>query len=149
MTASSDSVVQTIDAMLGYFRGGERWITDVYETRDGKCLVGAVQAVRASSGNAFWVPDEAIAAAKYYIERAVRERGGRGGPKAIEHFNDSRLSFAEIAGLLIHAQALAMVELRPEARAALPRPVQTLPYQPRQNYRPVLDLARRVVRHFD
>ena len=101
MTASSDSVVQTIDAMLGYFRGGERWITDVYETRDGKCLVGAVQAVRASSGNASWVPAEAIAAAKYYIERAVRERGGRGGPKAIEHFNDSRLSFAEIAGLLI------------------------------------------------
>jgi hypothetical protein len=148
MTASREAVVQSIDAMRRYFRGGERWITDVYETRDGKCLVGAVQAVRASSGNASWVPAEAIAAAKYYIERAVRERGGRGGPKAIEHFNDSRLSFAEIASLLTRAQALAAAELRPEV-PALPPPARTLPYQPRQDYRPVLDFARRVVRHFD
>jgi hypothetical protein len=131
---SVESVVQTLSAMEWFFQDGKRWGRGaLHNPLDGtKCLVGAVRSVHASSGNTSWVPHNEIAAATYYIERAVRERGGRGwgnGGMVIETFNDTRPSFHEIAAVIARAKEMATADARP--LPAPPRVAEILPPPPR------------------
>jgi hypothetical protein len=120
MTASLESVLQTLSAMERFFRrDGKRWARGTLHNpiNGSKCLMGALTSVQASSGNTSWVPADAIGAAEYYLERAVRERGERGldgtGVMRIVEFNDSRRSFAEIAAVIARAKQLATADLQP------------------------------------
>jgi hypothetical protein len=115
--------------MQYYFADGARWITGAYQTRDGKCLVGAANHVERTSAGL------KLSDAKHWIRRAIAERQGAVSPVlGIEMFNDSRASYAEIAEVLTRARQLAL-ENGQQARPALT-------YQPQEDHRPVLDLAR-------
>jgi hypothetical protein len=153
---SVESVVATLSAMERYFQGGKRWGRGkLHNPLNGtKCLVGAVSSVQASSGNRSWVPAAAIAAATYYVERAVRERGGRGmggmGFMVIEAFNDTRPSFHEIAAVIARAKEMATADARPlpapppVAEILPPPPRFALAYQPEEEVvkLSLADLAR-------
>jgi hypothetical protein len=138
MTASLESVLGSLSAMERFFRGGKRWGKGMYHNNENrtKCLVGAVTSVRASSGNSSWVPTDAIAAARHYIEQAIVERGGRrwGDAWVIQTFNDSQPSYHEIAAVIARAKQMATADLRP-APSPLPETLgpwsrPALTYQP-------------------
>jgi hypothetical protein len=135
MTVNGQSVVLTIMAMEQYFRGGRRWGTGMLHNplNGNKCLMGAVQSVRLSTGNgSSRVPSEEIAAATECVQQAVRERGG----SSIPAFNDSRPSYHDIQQVLNRAKQLAMMRYAQQ----LPPPPQSRPAMP---YRPEPDHAVR------
>lgn len=161
VTVSVESVLQTLSAMEGFFQGGKRWGKGALHNpfNGNKCLQGAVDSVQASDGNTSWVPGVAIAAATYYIERAVREQGGRGWggngvSGIIEAFNDTRPSFIEIAAVIARAKEMAAADARPlpapapVAQIFSPRPLPALSYQPQERVEIVTmaDLERVAVR---
>jgi hypothetical protein len=134
---TAESVVQTLEAMERYFRGGYGWGRGMLRNPiNGRmCLMGAVGSVRASNGNTSWVPDDTIAAATDCMRQAVRERGFT----QVENFNDTRLSYSEIAAVIARAKHIAMQTyaraLPPPSRQpqiAAPRPAArpALTYQP-------------------
>jgi hypothetical protein len=113
MSVSLDGVLQTLDAMERYFRGGFGWGKyALHDPETGrKCLQGAVSSVRASDGKTSWVPHEAINAARHYIEWAVREHGGEDCFGIIESFNDDfARSYRDIAAVIARAKQLATME---------------------------------------
>ena len=121
--------VNTLSAMEWYFgQGGRNWTRGEYHGADGtKCLVGAAQALKQG----------AIEDARYWIRQAIAERGGLiGAIGSIELFNDTRVSFSDIAEVLARAKQLAMAHAgtpRPHASPALPevkRPALT--HQPQE-----------------
>jgi hypothetical protein len=129
MTVSAESVVQALEAMERYFRGGFGWSKyALHEPATGKkCLMGAVTSVHATDGNRSWVPHEAIAAATQCLRHAVRERGFH----HVETFNDTRLFYGQIAALMARAKQIAMMSY---ARA-LPAPApQVMPVRPALTY---------------
>jgi hypothetical protein len=132
MTVLARSVVQTIEAMEQYFRSGTRWGRfSLHNPLNGnKCLLGAVQSVRLSTGNgASQVPSEEIAAATQCIQRAVAERGW----KSIPDFNDSRIFYSQIQQVLNRAKQLAMVTYRqtpPAPVAEIPAPARAPQFLP-------------------
>jgi hypothetical protein len=134
MSINLDSVLQTLDAMERYFRGGFGWGKgSLHDPSNGKkCLQGAVSSVRASDGKTSWVPHEAINAARHYIELAVREHGGDfedGFSGIIESFNDTRLFYGEIAAVIARAKELATMEYAWQMRPPAPV-VEILPPAP-------------------
>jgi hypothetical protein len=151
VTVSVESVLETLSAMERFFQGGKRWGRGALHNpfNGNKCLVGAVSSVQASDGNTSWVPADAIAAARYYIQRAVRAGGSLGG---IEMFNDSRSSFAEIAEVIARAKEMATADALPApapvAQIFSPRPLPALSYQPEERVEIVTmaDLERVAVR---
>jgi hypothetical protein len=131
MTVSAQSVVLTIEAMEQYFRGGRRWGTGMLHNplNGNKCLLGAVQSVRLSTGNgSSRVPSEEIAAATECIAQAVRERGG----SSIPAFNDSRPSYHDIQQVLNRAKQLAM--MRYAQQLPLPQSRPAMPYRPEPDH---------------
>ena len=120
--------VNTLSAMEWYFgQGGRNWTRGEYHGADGtKCLVGAAQALKQG----------AIEDARYWIRQAIAERGGLIGViGSIELFNDTRVSFREIAEVLARAKELAIAHARaPSAPQILP-PVKrpALTHQPQDN----------------
>jgi hypothetical protein len=152
VTVSVESVLQTLSATERYFRGGNRWGQGMLHNpvNGNKCLQGAVSSVQAWDGNTSWVPADAIAAARYYIERAVREQGAL----MIEEFNDCAPSFHEIAAVIARAKEMAAADARPlpapapMAQIFSPRPLPALSYQPEERVEIVTmaDLERVAVR---
>jgi hypothetical protein len=141
MTVSAESVVQTIEAMERYFRGGFGWGRfALHNPLTGKkCLLGAVGAVRASDGCSSWVDGEATAAATWCIQQAVRERGY----SSIPNFNDSRLFYGQIAAVLTRAKQLAMTAYSRQS----PPPVAQVPLRsarPALTHQPEQDRAVKV-----
>jgi hypothetical protein len=130
MHVNLDDVLQVIDAMPRYFRGGHGWGQFMLHNplNGRKCLMGAVSAVRASDGNSSWVPSEEIAVATEFILRAVREHGFA----AIEDFNDTRRSYRQIAAVMERAKQLAMQDAARQwqMQAAQKRPALT--HQPQE-----------------
>ena len=117
--------VNTLSAMEWYFgQGGRNWTRGEYHGADGtKCLVGAAQAMKQG----------AIEDARYWIRQAIAERGGLIGViGSIELFNDTRVSFREIAEVLARAKELATAHARQAPPPLSPRPPM-LQYQPQDN----------------
>jgi len=101
---------ETLTGMQQFFQGGRNWTRGMYHRDDGsRCLVGAMQALRASP----------VEQARYWVQQAIAERGEWDG--SIESFNDSH-SFAEVTQVIERAKQLAM------AGHAAARPALT--YQP-------------------
>ena len=124
--AGLPEILQTLSAMERFFAGGARWTQGEIDARDGsKCVEGALQSVRVWSGGASWVPSDAIAAARFYIQEAIAERAPLGvaanKPALLEYlfmdtiptFNDSRESYGEIAIVITRAKQLAALRFRP------------------------------------
>jgi len=147
MSVSLESVLHTLDAMEGKFRGGSGWGRGMlHNLINGKmCLMGAVSSVRATDGNRSWVPSEEIAAATCCIREAVRERGFQ----VVENFNDTRLFYGQIAEVMTRAKQLAtmwharalpapssvpLVALQPPTRPALT-------YQPQERVAIVVTMS--------
>ncbi len=131
MSVSLDGVMQTLDAMLRYWRGGARWTRWTLDDGSGnKCVVGAVTSVRArSSDGASWVPTEEIEAAKRYISMAVQERSGLSGDGGIMTFNDTRWSYRTIAAVIERAKELATASYYAHAQRR-PAPVPVIDMTP-------------------
>jgi hypothetical protein len=119
--------IATLSAMERFFRGGKKWTQGEYHRGDGtKCLVGAVETLRAS----------AIDDARYWLSQAIAERtGAANDPMLIEHFNDTH-SFAEVAKVIDRAKQLAAAaapaRLPPLQLPSAPpaSPLRALSYQP-------------------
>ena len=142
MSVKLDGVLQTLSAMERYYRGGSRWTRWALDDGNGnKCLVGAVTSVRASSGGASWVPSEEIKAAKHFIQMAVRERGGSATDSGIMFFNDTRLSYRQIAEVIARAKQLATISHNAHAQRQRPAPVVPVIAREPMRQAPVAPLA--------
>lgn len=135
MSVTLDGVLQTICAMDRYSRGGFGWGQGMLHNylNGRKCLVGLAQSVRASNGNASWIPAEEIEAAKHFIKLAVLERGGGigfGGDWTIMSFNDTH-SYHDVAAVIRRAKQLAVMSYQaaqpPAPPLPVPGPVRALP----------------------
>jgi hypothetical protein len=105
-----ESVEQLAD-MEGFFQGGTNWTRGAYERSNGtKCLVGAANYVRRTTGNS-------LGEAKYWLLQAIAERGGTG----IEGFNDTRTSYREVGEVIWRAKQLALAARSPAPAVAPPR----------------------------
>lgn len=159
MSITAQSVIATIEAMERYFRGGHGWGRFALHNpvNRKKCIMGAVQSVRASNGHSSWVPSEDVAAATYCIRYAIAEKKGcRVEAVVIENFNDTRLFFGQIAEVLTRAKQVAMMRYArqlpppssvPQVPLAQSRPA--LAYQPEEDHTVRLtmnDLERVAVR---
>ena len=107
VSLTGEESLATLLHMENFFQDGANWTQGVYNAANGaKCLVGAANHVRVTS----------IDDAKYYLRRAIAERG-KTGLFAIERFNDASPSFDEVAAVIDRAKQLAA-----SAGRALPRP---------------------------
>ena len=120
VTLTASDSVATLSAMERFFQDGRNWTRGAYHNHltGSKCLVGAAQAMKQG----------AIEDARYWLRQAILERhpGLAWLPvMTIEAFNDSRLSFDEIAAVIARAKELAIQHYR-QAHAP-PAPVRLLP----------------------
>ena len=97
LALTGPETAETLTGMQQFFQGGRNWTRGVYHREDdgSRCLVGAMQALRASP----------VEQARYWLQKAIAERGEWEG--SIESFNDNH-SFAEVAQVIERAKQLAM-----------------------------------------
>lgn len=111
---------ETLEHMQHYFQDGANWTQGQYASASGaRCLVGAADHVRVSS----------IDNAKHWLRVAIAEVAP--GVTEIEHFNDTRDTFAEVGAVIERAKQLAAQSvaraLPPPARAKPAPVVEILP----------------------
>jgi hypothetical protein len=137
LSLTGPETVATLSAMERFFQGGRNWTQGAYHRLNGtKCLVGAAHSARVGPIND----------AQYYLSQAIAELhpGFAWLPvMRIEAFNDSRLSFSEVAAVIERAKQLAAGAARQSAPAleilpALNRPALT--HQP-ESERPTIKLT--------
>jgi hypothetical protein len=119
MDASLENVLYTLSAVDRFFRFGKRygkWKLHNPLSNGRKCLVAAVASVYDANRNSPCVPVDAIDTARYYIERAVRERGAG----TILEFSNRRRSYGEIAAVIARAKELAQAKLAAPAPSKPP-----------------------------
>ena len=102
------------------FAKGRAWAQGVYESGDGRCLVGALRAMRTAHGISGDRSDE-------LLRVAIAERQGV-ATRSIEDFNDSRRSYADVAAVLRRARQLAhhSAAVQHKEQTALPPPAPPL-----------------------
>jgi hypothetical protein len=115
VSLTGSASLATLATIEWFFQGGRNWTQGAYHGWNGKkCLVGAVQSVRAGQ----------LEDARYWIRQAIAELHPAYAwlpVMQIEAFNDTH-SFAEVAEVIARAKQLALASMRqsPPSRASAP-----------------------------